>query len=291
MLSSLTVVAVLAGGCGSGRGPASASSASSATVSTESPSPSPPASTATRPAPPPRPRPRGASRRRARSAGEPLLGKVVLIDPGHNGGNADHPDEINQLVPAGGFTKACDTTGTSTDAGYSEAAFNLDVGLRLAALLRREGAHVVLTRTTNSGVGPCVDERAAIGNRAHADAAISIHADGAPPSGQGFHVIEPQRVGGYNDRIVAPSARLGRILRDEMAVGSGLVASTYLGHDGIDVRGDLGGLNLSTVPKVFLESGNMRSAHDAALQTDSAWRARLAQVIAAALTLYLTSPA
>jgi N-acetylmuramoyl-L-alanine amidase len=45
------------------------------------------------------------------------------------------------------------------------------------------------------------------------------------------------------------------------------------------------------VPKVFLESGNMRSAHDAALQTDSAWRARLAQVIAAALTLYLTSPA
>ncbi len=215
----------------------------------------------------------------------------MAIDPGHNGGNAAAPDAINRLVPAGGFMKACDTTGTSTDAGYSEAAFNFDVGLRLAAILRREGARVVLTRSTNDGVGPCVNERAAIGNRAHADAAISIHADGYLPSGQGFHVIEPALVAGYNDAIVAPSARLGGILRDEMAAGSGLVPSTYLGRDGIDVRGDLGGLNLSTVPKVFLESGNMRNPHDAGLQTDPAWRERLAHVIAAALTLYLTGPA
>lgn len=215
----------------------------------------------------------------------------MVIDPGHNGGNAAAPDAINSLVPAGGFMKACDTTGTSTDAGYTEAEFNFDVALRLAAILRREGAHVVLTRSTNDGVGPCVNERAAIGNRAHADAAISIHADGAPPSGQGFHVIEPALVAGYNDAIVAPSARLGGILRDEMATGSGLVPSTYLGQDGIDVRGDLGGLNLSKVPKVFLESGNMRNPHDAGLQTDPAWRARLARVIAAALTLYLTGPA
>ncbi len=281
-------LAVLAGGCGSGR---ASSVSSSPAPAAPAPAPAVTAATATaKTTAAPSHRPSRPAAHAARPAG-PLRGKVVVIDPGHNGGNGAAPDAINRLVPAGGFMKACDTTGTSTDSGYSEAAFNFDVAMRLAALLRHEGAHVVLTRSSNDGVGPCVNERAAIGNRARADAAISIHADGYLPSGQGFHVIEPALVAGYNDAIVAPSARLGGILRDEMATGSGLVPSTYLGHDGIDVRGDLGGLNLSTVPKVFLESGNMRNPHDAGLQTDPAWRERLARVIAAALTLYLTGPA
>src|SRR3954451_19394199 len=39
---------------------------------------------------------------------------VVALDPGHNGGNAAAPAQINRLVPAGGFTKPCNTTGTAT---------------------------------------------------------------------------------------------------------------------------------------------------------------------------------
>jgi N-acetylmuramoyl-L-alanine amidase len=216
-----------------------------------------------------------------------LAGRVIAVDPGHDGGNGSHPDLINRPVPAGGFSKACDTAGTATLSGYTEAAFNFDVALRLTRILRGEGARVVLTRRSDTGVGPCVNERAAIGNRAHADAAISIHADSFAPSGHGFHVIEPGPVPGFNEAIVAPSARLGLTLRDEMAQLSGLTPSNYLGHDGIDVRTDLGGLNLSRVPKVFLESGNMQNPHDAALQTDPAWRERLAHVIADALTRYL----
>ena len=88
-----------------------------------------------------------------------------------------------------GFRKACDTTGTSTNDGISEAWYDFDVAVRLVRILRSEGARVVLTRKSNDGVGPCIDERAAIGNRAHADAAISIHADGGPPGGRGFDVI------------------------------------------------------------------------------------------------------
>ena len=38
----------------------------------------------------------------------------------------------------------------------------------------------MLTRSTDTGVGPCVDERAAIGTLAGSDAAISIHGDGGP---------------------------------------------------------------------------------------------------------------
>ena len=61
----------------------------------------------------------------------PLAGRTILVDPGHNGGNATHPAAINRLVPAGGFRKACDTTGTATNDGrLTEAAFTFDVARR-----------------------------------------------------------------------------------------------------------------------------------------------------------------
>src|SRR5207245_6001827 len=52
--------------------------------------------------------------------------------------------EINRLVDAVTLRKPCDTTGTATDAGYSESAYNFDVAQRLAGLLRQAGARVVL---------------------------------------------------------------------------------------------------------------------------------------------------
>jgi N-acetylmuramoyl-L-alanine amidase len=216
-----------------------------------------------------------------------LQGAVIAIDPGHNGANGSHPSEINRQVDAGGFMKACDTTGTATNSGYAEAAYTFDVATRLATVLRAAGATVVLTRSTNSGVGPCVDERAAIGNRAGADAAISIHADGGPAGGRGFHVIEPAVVKGYTEPIVEPSARLGAAVRKAYADGTGMPPSTYTGKDGVTVRGDLGGLNRSTVPKVFIETGNMRNGTDAALLTDPAFRQRAAEAIAAGLDTFL----
>ena len=225
-------------------------------------------------------------KRAPRALGPGLAGKIIAIDPGHNGGNASHPSEINRQVDAGGFSKACDTTGTATNAGYSEAAYTFDVATRLASVLRAAGATVVLTRDSNTGVGPCIDERAAIGNRAGADAAVSVHADGGPSGGRGFHVIEPALVKGYTEPIVEPSARLGTALRDAFAADTPMPTSTYIGKNGIDVRGDLGGLNLSKVPKVFIETGNMRNATDAALLSSPDFRQQAAEAIAAGLAAY-----
>jgi N-acetylmuramoyl-L-alanine amidase len=227
----------------------------------------------------------------ATSPSKPLAGKVVLVDPGHNGRNFTDPSEIDKLVPAGGFMKPCNTTGTAADNGYTEAAFNFDVGIRLAALLRAEGATVVMTRTNNTGVGPCVNIRAAIGNRAHADAGIAIHADGFASYGHGFQVIEPALIPGYTTpALVTASARLGQTLDDAMATSSGLTPSTYVGTDGIDVRSDLAGLNLAKFPMVFVECGNMKNPHDAALEESPRWREQLAHVLAAALTTFLRDP-
>lgn len=216
-----------------------------------------------------------------------LRGKTITIDPGHNGGNGANPDKINRKVPAGGFRKECDTTGTATNDGkLSEHAFTWDVANRLKRLLESRGAKVVLTRKSDRGVGPCIDRRAAIGNNAESDAVVSVHADGGPASGHGFHVIHPGLVKGYTDKIVAPSKRMALDMRTELN-RAGLSRANYIGSKGLSRRTDLGGLNLSTVPKVFVELGNMRNATEARRLKRRRWRQDTARALRDGLARYL----
>jgi N-acetylmuramoyl-L-alanine amidase len=222
------------------------------------------------------------------SSGEPLAGKIVAVDPGHDGGNGGDPSAINSPIFNGVGSEACDTVGTETADGYTEHAFNFDVAMRLQALLQAEGATVVMTRTTDTGVGPCVDQRAAIGNNAHAAVAVSIHADGGPVGGRGFTVIEPLPVG-PNNGIIAASDVLGSDMVRDYEFDTGMPTSTYDGTNGISQRSDLGGLNLSTVPKVLVETGNMQNPTDAALLEDGQFRQQVARGLAAGITTFLTS--
>ncbi|MFJ4032020.1 N-acetylmuramoyl-L-alanine amidase [Streptomyces griseoluteus] len=224
------------------------------------------------------------------SAGS-LAGKVVVVDPGHNTGNFRHTAEINKQVDIGTGKKECDTTGTATNAGYPEAKFTLDLAHRLRALLERQGATVELTHDGDRAWGPCVDERARIGNTAHADAAISLHADGSAEGNRGFHVIVPGPVhaGAADTRpIVAPSRKLGSLVAGGYRRTTGEPFSNYLGDGtGMVTRTDLGGLNLSTVPKVFIECGNMRDTSDVALLTSGPWRQKAAQGISEGIVSFL----
>lgn len=232
-----------------------------------------------------------ASSGAARPGSGPLAGKVVVIDPGHNPGNFRHASEINRKVDIGPNRKECDTTGTATNSGYTEARFTLDVARRLRTILEKQGATVKFTQDGDRPWGPCVDERARIGNEAHADAAISIHADGAAPGDRGFHVILPASVhsGAADTRpIVAASRDLGEHVAGSFVHVTGSAPSNYQGHGtGLVVRSDLGGLDLSTVPKVFIECGNMRDSKDAALLTSGAWRQKAAQGISEGIVGFL----
>jgi N-acetylmuramoyl-L-alanine amidase len=218
-----------------------------------------------------------------------LRGLTVVLNPGHNGGNAAHPDEIARLVPAGfGAYKACDTTGTETAAGYPEHAFNWDVAQRVARILRAAGVNVIMTRPDDTGVGPCVDQRAAIGNRPGVAAVVSIHADGAPADGHGFHVNQDSRIpDGATALTQQRSIALGRAIHDALVRSSGLVPSTYIGQDGYYYRSDLAGLNLATNPATFLELGNMKNPGDAALESSPAGRERIAAAVAAGILTFL----
>lgn len=219
----------------------------------------------------------------------PVGGRVVVLNPGHNGGNASHPAEINRQVPAGyGDYKACDTTGTNTDSGYPEHRFNWDVALRVRAILQAHRIAVVLTRPSDSGVGPCVDRRAAIGNESNVAATVSIHADGAESSGHGFHVNQAaRRPDGATEAVAAASVRLGQAIHRTLTSSSGLTPSNYIGRDGYYYRSDLAGLNLARRPATFLEIGNMRNANDAARLSSASGRARIASSVAAGILAYL----
>src|SRR6478735_9371799 len=70
-----------------------------------------------------------------------LAGRTITIDPGHDGGNYAHSAEISRPIFIGTQTRACDTTGTQANDGYTEAAYNLDVALVLQSVLQSAGAH------------------------------------------------------------------------------------------------------------------------------------------------------
>ncbi|MGB3440778.1 MAG: N-acetylmuramoyl-L-alanine amidase [Actinophytocola sp.] len=211
---------------------------------------------------------------------------VVVLDPGHNGANAANPGEINRQVPAGrGRVKACNTTGTATNAGYPEHAFTWDVAERVRDQLTAQGVRVVLTRPDDNGIGPCVDRRAAIANESGAAAVVSIHADGSTnPSAHGFHLAYSAPP--LNEAQGEPSTRLATTMRDTL-VAKGFATSTYIGSSGLSPRDDLGGLNLSERPAVLVECGNMRNATEAAAFSDQAGRQSYATAITAGILAYL----
>jgi N-acetylmuramoyl-L-alanine amidase len=273
---------LLACACGASAGPNAAqqtSAAAAASPSTARPTARPTATHADPPASSARPAPSAAAL--------PLAGKIVGIDPGHNGGNFSDPGYLSQQIWNGRASENCDTTGTETDAGYTEALFNFRVASFLRADLVHDGARVVLTRTSNGGVGPCVNTRSTIINGGHANVAVDIHADGGPAGGRGFAILEPI-ADGPNNAVITSSAQLGSDIRQAFLNGTSMPVSTYDGVNGIAQRDDLAGLNLTTVPKVLIEIGNMRNATDAALLTSTVFQEQIARALEAAIIRFLS---
>jgi N-acetylmuramoyl-L-alanine amidase len=220
------------------------------------------------------------------AAAKPLAGITVGIDPGHNGLNGTDPSYINHIIWNGRENETCDTTGTQTAGGYTEARYNFNVARYLRAALRADGARVVMTRPNNDGVGPCVDRRAQILNHSGARVAIDIHADGGPAWGRGFTVLEPV-ADGPNDQVIRSSERFGADVRAALLAHTSMPKSDYYGSHGIEFRNDLAGLNLTTEPKVLIESGNMVNATDAALLTSPRFQRQFAAALLAAILAFL----
>lgn len=208
----------------------------------------------------------------------------VFLDAGHSG---VFDASLNRPVDNGrGGTKPCNTSGTATNDGYPEHAFALAVVQLVAGALEQAGVHTQLSRYDDSSVGPCIDERAAAANAMHPDAIVSIHADGGPPNGRGFHVnyssppINPVQEG--------PAIQLAHTMRDALAA-AGFQPANYIGSNGLYGRADLAGLNLAQFPAVLVELGNMRNTDDAAQIASPDGRARYANAVAQGITTFLST--
>ncbi|HXP94583.1 MAG TPA: N-acetylmuramoyl-L-alanine amidase [Candidatus Binatia bacterium] len=115
------------------------------------------------------------------AAGEPLAGTLFVVDPGHG---VRYPDG-SPLNP-----------GAVAPNGVQEQQITLRIGELLAARLRADGAHVVLTRSAAHPYRTATDARqdnharAALANRLGATAFIAIHCDASTdPSKRGTSVF------------------------------------------------------------------------------------------------------
>lgn len=209
---------------------------------------------------------------------------VVVIDPGHNAMNWAHMDQMNRQVNAGGGkTGRCNTAGTTSLHGYTEAAYVFDIATRLAPRLKAAGVDVILTRPDNASWGPCIDQRAAVANQARARLSVSIHGEGWPV-GRGFHILYPGPIAGVSDPVRSGSERLALTVRQAFHVGTGLPYATYTGSGGLSADP---GPTLYRVPHILIETVNMRNPEDATLIDDPGFRDREAEALAAGIMAYL----
>jgi N-acetylmuramoyl-L-alanine amidase len=211
-----------------------------------------------------------------------IAGMIVFLDPGHNGSN---DGSISRQVPTGrGGTKNCQESGTSTDNGYPEHSFTWETTLRIRQALTALGVRTAMSRGDDTSLGPCVDERAAMANALKPNAIVSIHADGGPSTGRGFHVLYSSPP--LNQVQAGPSVQFAQTMRDQLRA-SGLVPSTYVGTDGLNPRSDIAGLNLAEYPSVLVELGNMKNPADVALITSPEGRQKYADAVVRGIAGFL----
>ena len=221
---------------------------------------------------------------------KPLAGQVILLDPGHQLGNANprFSTQMAQKKFNGTTVKGCNTTGTATNSGYPEATFNWKVAQRLKRLLEQQGARVELTRSTNSysDWGPCVWDRAKQANSIGADIMVNIHADGAPAKDHGFFVLAPGLVKGWTEDVVKPGRRLANAMISGMK-DAGAPPSNYIANQ-LMISTNTTGLNFSNVPTVTVELGNMRNAGDARRMTSRSGQRQYAEWLLAGIDRYFS---
>ena len=126
-------------------------------------------------------------------------------------------------------------------------------------------------------------------NALQPDAIVSIHADGGPATGRGFHVNYSSPP--LNAAQAGPSIQFAQTMRDQLQA-SGLLPANYIGQGGLYPRSDLTGLNLAQYPSVLVELGNMKNPADSALIESPEGRQKYADAVVRGIAGFLaTRPA
>ena len=185
-----------------------------------------------------------------RSSGHRLLGRIVVLDPGHGG----------------------DDTGTVAH-GLTESEVTLDLARRIEGRLSAIGVTVLFTRSATTGPGDLL--RATMANQAHADIMLSLHCDSTDQSrasGVATFFWGLERFGAWS----AVGEHLANLIQREIVSRTGLA----------DCRSHARGWQLlqrTQMPTVRIEAGYLSHPQDAAQLGDPAFLDTLAEAIVIAL--------
>ncbi len=198
--------------------------------------------------------------------------RVVVIDPGHGGGNGGTKSVLN---------------------GANEKEFTLDWALRLRPLLEANQWQVHLTRTNDSEVP--LSDRVALAERCRADLFISLHFNSAAPrrdqNGVETFCLTPVGMKStltreYEDNPAAEFANNrfdSENLQYAMRLHRALLKECDFADRGVRRARFLGVLRGQNRPAVLLEAGFLSNPNDAAQIANPAFRQRLAEAVARAL--------
>jgi len=185
-----------------------------------------------------------------RTSGHRLLGRIVVLDPGHGG----------------------DDTGTVAH-GLTESEVTLDLARRIEGRLSAIGVTVLFTRSATTGPEDLF--RATMANQAGADIMLSLHCDStdqARASGVATFFWGLERFGAWS----AVGEHLANLIQRE------IVSRTSLA----DCRSHPRGWQLlqrTRMPTVRIEAGYLSHEQDAARLADPAFLDTLAEAIVIAL--------
>ncbi|MEV4640228.1 N-acetylmuramoyl-L-alanine amidase [Actinoplanes sp. NPDC049548] len=137
-----------------------------------------------------------------RQSGSSLVGKTIVIDPGHGG-----PDDLGVVVPDGQLR-------------WTEADLVFDIATRLEGRLAAAGMRVHLTRGPAPAQAMTGQERAALANSLGADLLISLHLDGQEtPTADG---VASYHYGTGNGATSTVGERLANLVQREIVVRTGM---------------------------------------------------------------------
>jgi N-acetylmuramoyl-L-alanine amidase len=194
---------------------------------------------------PAEPRPRTVEPPRPPPTGRRMTG-VIVVDAGHGGKDP----------------------GAQGLSGIPEKTIVLSIARQLATLLSQRGARVVMTRSSDTFIE--LDDRAAIAERNRADLFVAIHADSSQKrdvSGLTFYVAR-----GASGESTRAAQRIEAAFEKA----------------GFESRG-IHGANFRVIadhnrPAVLVETGFLTNTRDARQLADSAYRDRIARILADAIT-------
>jgi N-acetylmuramoyl-L-alanine amidase len=189
------------------------------------------------------------------ASGPALVGKRIVIDPGHGG-----PDP-GLVVPDGPLR-------------WTEADLAFDIATRLEGRLGAAGMRVNLTRGPQPRTALSSRDRARLANELDADLFISVHLDGHPnPAAEGVATYHYGTASGVGSTV---GERLAGLVQREIVVRTGLRNCQIHAKDWELLR-------LTRMPAVRVEAGYLTSPVDRERLIDPLFRECLVEGIMAAV--------